>query len=530
MALLCALTSCDSSSSLGAPVERDFVVLLDASINGFDPRFPVGDSSAKIIGLLHAGLVSSDTSSGEPELELASSIEQKSDTIYEIALHPGLTFHDGTPLTSKDVEYTFMELGSELVSSPLAGMADRIARFTIHDDLHFTIELEEPRAPFLMELSMGIVPRHLCEGKKQCPAPHIGAGPFKFAAQSDDQQMVRLEAFEGYVGGTPHIASLLFKVVKDDNTRLIALLGKSADMVQNAVSPLMLPVVEDAEWLKIQKGESFKYTYLAFNMRREVLQDVRVRRAFAHGIDRASIIEYKYRGLARPSTGMLAPNHWAYQGDVPRYEYDPEKARALLDEAGYPDPDGDGPQMRFEIELKVSSNKFRRALAQLMAKQLADIGVGVKVRAYEWGTYFHDIKSGNFDITTLQWPSVLEPSLYHWVFHSSNIPSPENVSAGANRGAYRNEEVDRLLDQGMVEVDQKKRARIYHRVQEILATELPYVSLWHEDNVAIMREGIEHYAATPNARFELLKKATPAQPAQRVGAKGQGIEQEHATP
>ncbi len=501
------LISCEDKSPSH---QNDFVVLLDASINGFDPRFPVGDSSAKLIGLIHAGLVSTDTPNGKPELELAKAIHQRSDTVYDIELHPGLTFHDGHPLTASDVEYTLMELGSDLISSPLAGMTRRIKSFTIHDDLHFTIELNEPRAPFLVELSMGIVPKHLCDGLKQCPAPHVGAGPFQFAEQSQDQHTVRLTAFDDYVQGKPSLPALSFRVVKDDNTRLIALLGKSADLVQNAVSPLMLPVVEDAEGLVIQKDQSFKYTYLAFNLRREILQDLRVRQAIAYALDRESIIKHKYRGLAQLSTGMLAPGHWAYNPDVARYDYDIEKAKKLLDEAGYTDPDGDGPQMRFELELKVSSNKFRRALAQLMANQLARVGIGIKVRSYEWGTYFHDVKSGNFDLTTLQWPSVLEPSLYHWVFHSSNIPSPDNVSAGANRGAYRNEEVDHLLEDGMIETDLEKRKQIYDRIQEILASELPYVSLWHEDNVAVLRQGIKGYITTPNARFEGLKVTSRA--------------------
>lgn len=497
------------------PDTGQFIVLLDSSINGFDPRFPVGDSSAKLIGLIHAGLVSTDTRDGKPEMELAQSITQRDATTYDIVLRQGSTFHDGRPVTSQDVEYTLMELGSELVSSPLGGMSKRIKSFTIVDDHTFSISLHEPRAPFIVELSMGIVPKHLCDGLKQCPNTHIGAGPFKFVGQSDDAQTVRLENFDGYVLGKPEIERLTFKVVKDDNTRLIALLGKSADMVQNAVSPLMLPVVEDANGLTIKQDQSFKYTYMAFNMRREILQDVRVRQAIAHGLDRESIIKHKYRGLAQLSTGMLAPAHWAYEGDVARYAYNQERAKQLLDEAGYPDPDGDGPQMRFELELKVSSNKFRRALAQLMSNQLARIGIGIKVRSYEWGTYFHDIKSGNFDLTTLQWPSVLEPSLYHWVFHSSNIPSPDNVAAGANRGAYRSEEIDRLLDEGMVEVDVVKRKAIYAEVQRILARDLPYVSLWHEDNVAIMREGVTNYFTTPNARFEALKQTTPALPAQR---------------
>ena len=236
----------------------------------------------------------------------------------------------------------------------------------------------------------------------------------------------------------------------------------------------------------------------------------RLSQAIAHGINRDAIIESKFRGKAVLSTGMLAPTHWAYNGNVERFDFDQAKAKALLDEAGYPDPDGDGPLPRFELEFKVSANKFRVSMVELIAHQLAEIGIAVRVRASEWGTFYGDIKSRNFALTTMQWPSVLEPSLYRWVFHSENIPTPENRSAGANRGAYRNGRIDALLVAGNLETDREKRRKIYDEVQAILAAELPYISLWHEDNVAVVKRGTKGYFVTPNARFESLKSTIPA--------------------
>lgn len=503
--LLCGIAACDSDP------DRDgsFVVLLDSEPKGLDPRFATSDASAKLVALLHAGLVSTDTRTGEPELELAESIEQPTPTRYEVTLRDDVTFHNGEKVTSADVEYTLMELDSELVKSPYAETARRIESFEIQDDRRFVITLKEPHAPFLTDLSIGILPKSVCAGHKECPGKPIGAGPFEFDEQDGALRTV-FRPFERYFAGRPPMERLVFKVVKDDNTRLIALLGDTADLVQNAVAPLMMPVVEKNDRLVVEAAPSFKYTYIAFNLEHEILDDVRVRKAIALGIDRDAIIEYKFRGLARKSTGLLAPNHWAYNPDVETYDYDPERAMKLLDEAGFPDPDGpDGPKPRFEIEFKVSANKFRQSLAELIAHQLARIGIAVTVRAYEWGTFFSDVKSRNFALTTLQWPSVLEPSLYRWIFHSDNIPSAENRSAGANRGAYRNARVDELLDEGNRETEVAKRKEIYGEVQAILADELPYVSLWHEDNVAILRKGTQGYWVTPNARFEALKETTP---------------------
>ena len=492
--------SCESES-----VSDDtFVVLMDSSPHGLDPRFATTDASAKLVALLHEGLISMDTSDGTMTNRLAKNVEQTGPKSFAIELRDDAVFHDGEPVTSDDVEYTYMTLGD--VGSPLVGMSNRIDTFEIIDDHNFEITLDEPHAPFQEDLSMGILPRHICEGHDTCPGDPVGAGPFQFEAQNGELHF-EFRRFEDHFDGSPTIERLAFRVIRDDNARILALLGNTADMVQNAVSPLMMPVVEEAEDLETQSAPSFGYTYLAFNLEHPILSDIKVRQAMAHAINRDEIIDYKFRGTARPSTGPLVPEHWAYEGDVANFEFDPQKARELLDEAGYA-PDADG--VRFSIEFKVSANNFRRSLAQLMAQQLGEVGIDVRVRAYEWGTFFDDIRSRNFEITTLQWPSINEPHLLHWIFHSDNVPSADSRADGANRGAYKNERVDELLDKGRTEHDRERRKEIYGEVQQILAEELPYISLWHPDNVAVLKKGTEGYYTTPNARYDALRTVTPA--------------------
>ncbi len=483
-----------------------FVVLMDSSPRGLDPRFATTDASAKLVALLHEGLISTDTADGSMEMRLAREIVQVDGVTYEVWLRDDAVFHDGEPVTVRDVEYTYMELDSEEVRSPYAGLTRRIETFEVIDDHRFVITLKEPHAPFITDLSMGIVPRHLCAGRSECEGDPVGAGPFRFVRRDGDLRF-EFASFADHFDGAPEIQRLVFRVVRDDNARLLALLGNSADLLQNAVSPLMIPVVERSDRLEIQTAPSFKYTYLAFNLEHPILGEEKVRQAIAHAIDRERIIEYKFRGAARLSTGMLPPDHWAYEPDVMVFDFDPDRARELLDEAGYPSVDG---EPRFEIEFKVSASKFRRSLAELIGQQLGEVGIAVRVRSFEWGTFFDDIRSRNFHVTTLQWPSVGEPHLYHWIFHSSNIPTPEHRAAGANRGAYSNARVDELLDQGQREEDREKRRAIYGEVQQILAEELPYVSLWHEDNIAILRKGTEGYYTTPNARFGALRVVRPA--------------------
>ena len=495
---------CPSCEQTFDEVDDGFVVLMDASPDGLDPRFATSDASAKLAALMFEGLVTTDTEDGTLEKRLAKRIEQPEPTRYEVELRDDAVFHDGEPVTADDVKYTYTTL--EEVGSPRVEMQRRIKEFEIIDDHNFAITLERPHAPFEQDMSLGIVPRHICEGHDQCPGDPVGTGPFQFENRPGELE-VEMSAFDDHFSANPQIERLIFRVIRDDNARLLALLGDTADLVQNAVSPLMLPVVEEEDQFEIQQDPSVAYTYLSMNLEHPVLGERKVREAIAHAINRDEIIEHKFRGTARPATGLLVPEHWAYEGDVATFEHDPKRAKQLLDEAGFTADDG---EWRFEVEFKITANAFRRSIANLIAQQLGEVGINVRVRAYEWGTFFSDVQRRNFEITSLQWPSIQEPNMFRWIFHSEMIPTPDAQATGANRGGFRNDRVDELLDKGKRETDQKRRAEIYGEIQQILAEELPYVSLWHEDNVAVLREGIEGYYTTPNARFDSLRSVVPA--------------------
>ena len=482
-----------------------FTVLLDGAPKNIDPRFATSDFSVKISRLVFSGLITIDNATGEPENDLATSIEQVTPTHYRVELRRDAKWHDGVPVTAADIKYTLTTLDDEEVKSPYAGLGRRIEKVEVHDTHALSIHLKERHAPFLTDLAIGVVPKHLLEDKGRFGEDvFVGSGPYIYRGRRDNV-WVSLEANQHHHGEKAKIENLTFRIIPDDNTRLLALMGGSGQMAQNAVSPMMLPVLQRDSDLVIESAPSFKYTYLGINVANKKLSDPRVRAAIALGIDRDEIIKYKFDGTARKATGLLSPSHWAYSKDVQVWDRDLERARKLLDEAGYPKPEGGGP--RLEITYKTTTNKFRRSIADLIATQLAEIGVEVKVVAYEWGTFFGDIKAGNFEVCSLQWPSVNEPDLYSWIFHSSKIPTPENRSAGANRGRYINPALDKLLDEGRLETDRTKRKMIYAEVQKILSTDLPYISLWHEDNILVRHKGLSGYEIVPNARFRGLEKA-----------------------
>jgi peptide/nickel transport system substrate-binding protein len=238
-------------------------------------------------------------------------------------------------------------------------------------------------------------------------------------------------------------------------------------------------------------------------MRDPVLADKRVRHAIAYAVNRQAIVDYLRRGLARPALGILPPASWAFDDQVFQFTHDPAKAIALLEEAGYKDPDGDGPEPRLRLSLKVSTNEFIRLQAAVIQQDLKHVGIELDVRSYEFATLYADVLKGNFQLFTLQWVGVSDPDMLRRVFHSRQMPPN-----GFNRGYYENPEVDRLIDAAMVATNDVDRRRLYSEAQRVVAEDAPYISLWYKTNVAVSRTQIEGVKLTPSAEFTFLRTVT----------------------
>jgi peptide/nickel transport system substrate-binding protein len=495
--IVCLLVGCGA----GRVPDDELVVLVETPPETLDPRFAVGAYDFKLSRLVYAPLVSVDTPTIVPRMELAESIEERSPTEYVVTIRDGAKFSDGKPVAADDVLYTIDSIRDSGIGSRLSRRftEDGLTRLEALDARRVRFVLSHPHAPFVTDLDVGILERPRPGHEKEVP---LGAGPFLL--ESSDRMRWRFRPNPHYVFGAPPAKALTVKLIRDDNSRLLALVGGSGDLTQNTVSAMLLDAVAAEPRLKVESARSSVYTYMGLNCDDPITSDPRVRRAIAHAIDRQRIIDTRFGGRAVLSTGMLPPFHWAYRGDVDRYPYDPARARALLDEAGHPDPDGDGPLPRFTLVYKTSSNRQRVAVAQVIAEQLAQVGIEVDVRPLEFATFFADVKAGNFQVFTMQIPEVAEPDLYTNFFHSSRIPTRENPDLGGNRARYRNPEADRLIDEGRRETRKPERIAIYGKLQEILAHDAPVISLWHEDNVAVMGRGVSGFEIYPTAQMTSL--------------------------
>lgn len=504
------ITVVAASASLSCTGEETrvhgIVLLVEAAPDSLDPRFALTASGQRVAQLITPGLMTFDAR-GLPVPELAETFRHLDARTLEFKLRSNLRFHDGSSLTSADVAATYAGLVDPAVGSPRGGRLEVVEEVVTPDERTVVVRLKRPYAPVLAELSIGILPaeRAHLPAQQSAGLPVIGAGAFRVVS-AEDPERVELAPFEGYWRGPPAIPRLIVRTVRDETTRVLELLKGRADLVVNATSPAVLPVVASSGAVRIQTVEGSGYAYVAFNLRGGPTADVRVRQAVCHAIDVEALVTHKLKGLATPAHGMLPTDHWAYT-ETPRCERDLAKAAALLDAAGFPDPDGPGGQPRLRLSYKTSSDRGRRSTAVVLQKQLAEAGIALDVRALEFGTFFGDIRKGNFELMMLKWASVLEPDLLRGVYSSKNVPTEANHFAGWNRGAYANAEVDALLERAVEAADPGERKALYARVLQQLAADLPYVPLYHEHGVCLVSRHLEDYACSPHGFFTPLSRA-----------------------
>jgi peptide/nickel transport system substrate-binding protein len=288
-------------------------------------------------------------------------------------------------------------------------------------------------------------------------------------------------------------------VVPDETTEALELRKGTSDVTINSLTPDTLVVLERDSNIQVDHQPGTRLAYLAFNLRDPILKDVRVRQAIAYALDRGPMIEYLWRGLAEPARSILPSQSWAYNGDVPAYPHDPEKARQLLDAAGYPAMNG----VRFHITMKTSTDPNTRLMVTVMQQQLREVGIALDIRSFEFATFFADVQNGAFQMYGLRWIGGNEdPDIFEYVFHSSKFPPN-----GANRDYYSNPKVDALIDQARREVDQAKRKALYVQVQSILAEDLPYINLWYMDNVLVHTKRVRSLRLNPSGNYDFLRTA-----------------------
>jgi peptide/nickel transport system substrate-binding protein len=447
--------------------------------------------SHDVAGLVYNGLVKYDKDMNITG-DLAESWKISADgLIITFHLRKSVKWHDGRPFTAADVFYTYQVTIDPKTPTAYSGDFLKVKKAEILDDYTFRVTYDKPFAPALISWGSSILPRHLLAGKDITKSPlkrqPIGTGPYMFKEWIAGQKIV-LISNPDYFEGRPYIDGYITRIIPDTATMFLELRAQGISYMD--LTPLQY--TRQTENNLFQKNFNkyrylgFKYTYLGYNLKNPLFTDKRVRQAISYAINKEEIISGVLLGLGKPATGPYKPGTWAYNGNVKTYQYNPQRARELLREAGWIDANGDGILEKggqpfvFEI-ITNQGNETRQKCAEIIQRQLKEVGINVKIRILEWAAFVNDfINKRRFDAVILGWTITLDPDAYD-VWHSSKT-APEEL----NFMSYKNLEVDELLEKGRGTFNQKERKKYYDRFQEILAEEQPYTFLYVPEELIII--------------------------------------------
>lgn len=471
--------------------------LIESSPTNLDPRYATDAPSQRIDGLLFSSLLERDEQMNLHG-DLAETWSTPDPLTYVFRLRPNLHFQDGRPLTSADVKATYDFILNPANHSPKRGAFRMVTAIDAPDGATVIFHLNAPFASFTTSLvrpATGIVPRDAGSDFSRHP---VGSGPFRFVSQSQDDEVV-LERNPGYFRGAPQLARVRFRIVPDAIVRALELRKGSADLEMSSLNPDIIPVLAKQAALAVTDRSGVNLAYLGFNLEDPLLARSAVRQALAYATDREALIRYLLHGQAQIANGVLPPNHWAYEANVPRYGPDTARAEKLLDGAGFA-RQANG--IRLHLTLKVSTEEQARLIGAALQDQWRRVGVDLELRPLEVATLFSDVAKGNFQITYLRWVGANnDPDFFEFAFSSHRFP-PD----GANRGHYRNPRIDALTDQIRTEMDQEKRKALCSEVQKILAADLPYLPMWFTDVISVHRRALGDLPLSPTADFDFLAR------------------------
>lgn len=474
-------------------------VFLDSPLLTLDPLNATDATSQRIGNLLHIGLVKRGSNlEVEPDLAFRWTITEN--RIFRFWIRSDVCFHDGSILGIEDVVYSIGLYPTSRNGSPFS----KIKSVKVIGNQILEIETSVPLPYFLNDL-------YLLKIFKKGSLGKIGAGRFVLESRKDQKIVLkRWNRFYSQDLGSAGVQKIVFEYIRDDTIRYQRLLRGDVDIIPSSLSLSKTAYVEKqkalnpSRWSNIQmvSGPGISLQYLCLNFRNPILANGEVRKAIAYGIDLDTIIKKRYSGFVTRAPSLLSPLIGEFNSYTPSYSFDPDKASQILDREGFPWKNKNSGGWRFHLKFLVSSNKEGRDLARIIVSDLARIGIKVEVNVLELATLLGEFRKGRFDLYTSRWVGIADPSIYFRLFHSTQIHE-------LNRSFYKNKNMDYLLEEAVSTNDKNLRTKDFQKIQEIIATDLPYLTLWHYKNVIIASNkirGIKLYANGDFLEFANLNK------------------------
>jgi peptide/nickel transport system substrate-binding protein len=485
--LLCLIISCTKSE---IPDRNTLNVALSSPPSTLDPRRTTDATGQRIVALLFNSLVRTG-----PDLRVMGDASESwtyKDLVYTFKLKKGLKFSNGRALAASDIDFTFKEYKKN--GSPFQSTLSPVTSVKVDtkgDDTYVRLQLSKFHAPLLDDLSsIKLLPQAEVEkaGDDFGRNP-IGTGSYVFKSQ--DSQQIVIEARTEHPVVVPKTAKVVFKIIQDDSTRNLKMKKGAIDIAQQELPQNKINEYENHADFRVVKFPGLSMNYLLLNLRNEKLQNLKLRKAMSLSINRDEIIKFKLSGLGTPASTIITPIHPMFVKELRAPVFDLAAAKQLAKDL----------IQGTEFTLKTSNIPSAVENGKVVAHQLEQTGLKVKLQSYEWATFYGDVKTGNFELALMRWVGTTDPDIYRLAFHSSELPP------GRNRGAYINKTLDKLLEAGPTIVDSVKRYEHYKKIQTIVLEELPIIPLWYDTQVAVIHSRVNDYDPPINGDYTGLFKA-----------------------
>lgn len=473
-----ALTGCSTGQGVDlGDSSNNLVAAIAGEPDQLDPHKTSAYFSFEVLENVFDTLVEPDADL-EMRPALAESWEVSPDQLsWTFHLRPGVTFHDGSPFTADDVVFSYRRILDEQLAN--ADKFSAVADVQAVDPMTVVIRVKHPTPNLLTNIGgfkgMAIVQRRNVESGQIATHP-VGTGPFGFRSQKSGDS-ITLTANPSYWGGAPKVAGVTFRFISEPSTALSALQAGEIDWT-DSIPTQRVSQLRDDDSLHLAVTASNDYWYLALNEAHKPWDDVRARQAVAYGIDRAAIVQATSYGTAAANQ-LAIPEGNPWYTPYDRYRYDTDAARRLLDEAGVGDVDLD--------MLVTSEYPETVTAAQVIADNLAPLGITVNIRTVDFATWLDEQNSGHFDMLMMGWLGNIDPDDFYYAQHHTNGTS--------NAQKFSNPEVDRLLDAGRVETDRQARFDDYRRAATIIADEVSYIYLYNPSVIQAWVTNLSGYQA-----------------------------------
>lgn len=457
---------------------------LASAPTNLDPRYATDATSARINRLLYSRLV--DFAEDATPIASLATWEVLTPTHYRFTfIEPRPTFPDGTEITAADVKATYVSVLDPKTSSPHRGLLANISRMVTPSESTIDFFMTHPDPLFPGYVIIGILPANLIAINHPFHGQPVGSGPFFFHQKPDDTRVILKRRQDG------QLVELI--TIPDPTVRSLKLMAGEIHLLQNDLPPELVTYLAARPSLSLRQLQGSNFAYLGFNHQDPVVGQDLVRKAIAHAINREQIIHFVLGGRARPAQALFPPNHWIGISQLTGYPYDPEQARALLEQAGF------NAQHRPTLIYKTSTDPFRLRLATIIQDQLQQVGIDVSIHSHDWGTFYGDIKTGRFQMYSLAWVGLKTPDIFRQAFHSQSVPP-----LGVNRGRYGDPITDRLIVEAENTSERTQQQKLYHELQTRLLDRLPYVPLWYEDHFVLSTNKIEGYVLHTDGNYDGL--------------------------